>query len=95
MKEKCRLKQKTQYGATPGMKELSGQGEFRKTAGRWAGYVEGSPHLAPDSIVHCNSHQEILSLHLKEDVYKADFFFLVLWRHGITLTYRLFKQKDR
>lgn len=63
------------HDLTPGMKEeLSGQGEFRKTAG----YAKGSPHLAPASIVDCNLQQEILSLRLKEDVYKADFFFLVL-----------------
>lgn len=91
MKEKCKSKQQTRYGTAPGVKELCAQGEVSC----WAGHGEGSSHLAPDTIVHWVPHQEILSLHLKEGVHKADLFFLVLWRHGIIVIYRFFKQKDQ
>lgn len=59
-----------------GMKELPGQGEFRSEQDA-EGDVGGFPHLAPEA----NPHQEMLSLHLKKDVYTSDFV-LALWRHG-------------
>lgn len=73
---------KGQYGTAAGMKELPGQGEFRREQDT-EGDVGGFPHLAPDA----NPHKEILSLHLKKDVYMSDLVFLAFWRRGTTWGY--------